>query len=121
MPHTTDAGELAEHVALPLRLTKPTARDKVFCAVTVNHHRFYSSRYMVSCPCCIKVKVDKSPFDGDQLYWATRLGYSLKLPVRKAKLLKRQRGKSYHCGLFFSSEDVMEIHHRPKQEQQPLR
>jgi RNA-directed DNA polymerase len=59
----------------------------------------------------VKVKADRSPFDGDQLYWSTRLGRSLELPVRKAKLLKRQRGKCYHCGLFFSSEDVMEIHH----------
>ncbi len=59
----------------------------------------------------IKVQGQRTPFDGDWLYWATRLGKSPDLPKRTAFLLKRQRGRCAVCGLFFRSGDVMEVDH----------
>ena len=47
-------------------------------------------------------------------YWAARLGRSPDLSPRKASLLKRQQGKCWHCGLYFSAEDIMELHHLDK-------
>ncbi len=59
----------------------------------------------------VKVKADRSPFDGDWLYWSQRLGKHPELPTRVAVLLKRQSGKCPICGLYFRSEDQMEIDH----------
>lgn len=58
-----------------------------------------------------KVIGSKSPFDGDWLYWAKRLQRHPLKPLRVLKLLKWQRGKCEDCGLPFSTEDVMEVHH----------
>lgn len=62
----------------------------------------------------VKVKGDKSPFDGDLVYWSIRLGEHPEMPIRKAKLLKQQKGKCPWCGLhFFEKErDVMEVDHK---------
>jgi len=60
----------------------------------------------------IKVQDTRSPYDGDWSYWATRTGTHPELPNRVAKLLKQQNGKCQHCGLFFTSESLMEIHHK---------
>jgi RNA-directed DNA polymerase len=59
----------------------------------------------------VKVKGDKSPFDGDTVYWSTRLGTHPEMPNRKAKLLRQQKGKCPWCGLRFQEWDVMEIDH----------
>jgi RNA-directed DNA polymerase len=59
----------------------------------------------------IKVRGAKSPFDGDWVYWATRLGTHPELPQHIARLLKRQQGKCAWCGLYFQSEDVREQDH----------
>uniref|UniRef100_UPI0023504941 group II intron maturase-specific domain-containing protein n=1 Tax=Hassallia byssoidea TaxID=482630 RepID=UPI0023504941 len=37
----------------------------------------------------VKVKGDKSPYDGDLVYWSSRLGTHPEIPNRKAKLLKQ--------------------------------
>lgn len=60
----------------------------------------------------VKVKSDKSPFDGDTVYWSTRLGTHPEMPSRKAKLLKQQKGKCPWCGLHFQEWDVMEVDHK---------
>lgn len=60
----------------------------------------------------VKVKGNRSPFDGDWVYWATRLGRDPRLPPRVAVLLKRQRGKCRRCFLSFISDDVLEVHHK---------
>jgi RNA-directed DNA polymerase len=63
----------------------------------------------------IKVRGDKSPFDGDTVYWATRLGRSVELSKSEAKLLKNQKGKCNHCGRMFKDGDAWEIDHiQPK-------
>ncbi len=59
----------------------------------------------------VKIIGDRSPFDGDVVYWATRLGHSPGISTKKAKLLKRQKGRCWYCNLPFSSTDIMEVHH----------
>lgn len=59
----------------------------------------------------VKVQGTRSVFDGDFVYWATRLGKHPDLHPRKARLLRRQRGKCSHCHLNFSFGDVMEVDH----------
>lgn len=59
----------------------------------------------------VKVIGSKSPFDGDWLYWAKRLQRHPLKPLRVVKLLKWQRGKCEDCGLPFTTEDVVEVHH----------
>src|SRR5262249_18326072 len=59
----------------------------------------------------VKVQNVRSPFDGDWLYWSSRLGrYPDVLPV-VAKLLKRQQGKCSWCGLFFRHDDLWNVDH----------
>ena len=59
----------------------------------------------------IKVKGDRSPYDGDWVYWASRLGRHPELPKRVAILLQRQKGKCAWCELYFKNEDMPEIDH----------
>ena len=58
-----------------------------------------------------KVQNTRSLYDGDTVYWSSRLGKYPNMPTSKAKLLKWQDGKCPHCGLNFKDEDVMEIDH----------
>jgi RNA-directed DNA polymerase len=60
----------------------------------------------------IKVKGEASPFDGNLVYWSTRMGNSPELSKRVAALLKHQQGKCAYCDLFFRENDVMEVDHR---------
>jgi RNA-directed DNA polymerase len=41
----------------------------------------------------VKVKDDKSPYDGDLVYWSTRMGANPEMPSRTAKLLKQHSWK----------------------------
>jgi RNA-directed DNA polymerase len=58
-----------------------------------------------------KVKGNKSPFDGDTLYWAKRMGNHPELKNSVTKLLKKQSGKCNHCGLTFTDGEIIEIDH----------
>ena len=60
----------------------------------------------------IKVRGNKSPFDGEWLYWAARVGRHPEISPRLAHLLKRQQGKCARCGLFFQTDDIIELDHR---------
>lgn len=60
----------------------------------------------------VKVKGTASPFDGNTVYWAQRLGRTPDLPTRVTTLLKQQKGRCDHCKLPFSSNSIMELHHR---------
>jgi RNA-directed DNA polymerase len=60
----------------------------------------------------VKVKGEASPYDENLVYWSTRMGNSPEMPSRISKLLKRQKGKCTHCGLYFREDDVMEVDHR---------
>ncbi|HEY9300140.1 MAG TPA: reverse transcriptase domain-containing protein [Phormidium sp.] len=59
-----------------------------------------------------KVKGESSPYDGNLVYWSTRMGNNPEMPSRVSKLLKQQKGKCAHCELFFRKEDVMEVDHK---------
>lgn len=64
----------------------------------------------------VKVKGTKSPFDGDWVYWATRLGRHPLLSADVAYLLRKQRGRCTWCGLYFTNGDIKERDHViPKQ------
>ncbi len=59
----------------------------------------------------VVVRPEKSPFDGDWVYWSARLGRSPLVPYRVAQLLRAQRGRCRRCGLYFRAEDRLEIDH----------
>jgi RNA-directed DNA polymerase len=40
------------------------------------------------------------------------MGNNPEMPSRVSKLLKKQKGKCTHCGLFFRENDVIEVDHR---------
>jgi RNA-directed DNA polymerase len=50
----------------------------------------------------IQVQGSRSPFDGDWVYWSSRMGKHPEAPTRVATLLKMQKGKCTHCGPDFS-------------------
>jgi RNA-directed DNA polymerase len=60
----------------------------------------------------VKVKGESSPYDGNLVYWSTRMGNNPEMPNRVSKLLKRQKGKCAYCDMFFREDDVMEVDHR---------
>ena len=59
----------------------------------------------------VKVKGDASPYDGNLIYWSTRMGEHPETTMRVATLLKAQSGKCTHCGMYFREADVLEIDH----------
>jgi len=59
----------------------------------------------------IKVQGNKSPFDGDWVYWSKRMGQHPEANKRISLLLKKQKGKCPHCELYFKEDDLMEIDH----------
>jgi len=60
----------------------------------------------------IKVQASRSPFDGDWIYWATRMGRHPEVGKTTAMLLKQQAGKCRFCGLYFKDGDLLEKDHR---------
>jgi RNA-directed DNA polymerase len=63
----------------------------------------------------IKVKGNASPFNGDWMYWSKRRGEYPETPTRVSKLIKKQKGICPHCGLYFTSTDIVEVDHiKPK-------
>ena len=62
-----------------------------------------------------KVKGEASPFNGNWTYWSKRRGEYPETPTRVAKLIKKQKGICPHCGLYFTSTDIVEVDHiKPK-------
>jgi RNA-directed DNA polymerase len=59
----------------------------------------------------VKVKGEKSLYDGDLIYWSSRLGKHPEVSKEKATLLKKQKGKCTYCNLFFKDGDLMETDH----------
>ncbi len=54
---------------------------------------------------------DASPYNGDLIYWSSRMGKHPEMPTRTSSLLKKQKGKCKLCGLTFRENDVLEIDH----------
>lgn len=59
----------------------------------------------------VKVKGEASPYDGNLVYWSSRMGKHPEMPRRESFLLKRQKGKCTHCGQYFMEESVIEVDH----------
>lgn len=59
----------------------------------------------------IKVKGNCSPYDGNLVYWSTRMGRHPEMPTRTATLLKSQKGKCKFCGLMFRDGDKLNTDH----------
>src|SRR2546427_1869552 len=59
----------------------------------------------------VKVQGQASPYDGNWSYWAARRGKYPGVSRRLAALLKKQAGHCEACGLFFTPEDLIELHH----------
>jgi RNA-directed DNA polymerase len=59
----------------------------------------------------VKVQSHRSPYDGDWLYWSTRLGRHPGVSTRMATLLQRQQGCCPRCGLHYWAGDVLEVDH----------
>jgi RNA-directed DNA polymerase len=59
----------------------------------------------------IKVKGTSSPYDGNWVYWSTRMGTHPEVSNRVSTLLKRQKGKCSHCNNYFKDGDSIEIDH----------
>lgn len=60
----------------------------------------------------VKVKGEKSPYDGDWIYWSRRKGEYPETPRQISQKLKIQKGKCTQCGLYFTSESLIETHHK---------
>lgn len=61
----------------------------------------------------MKVQGDVSLYDGNLLYWASRMGRHPELSPGRAYLLKRQKGRCAMCGLLFTNmQEVVENDHR---------
>ena len=58
-----------------------------------------------------KVRGNASPYDGNLIYWTSRMGRHPEMPTRTASLLKKQKGKCNLCELIFREEDVIETDH----------
>jgi RNA-directed DNA polymerase len=68
----------------------------------------------------VKVQGDKSPYNGDWVYWGLRLQHDPTKPPRVLRLLKRQHGRCEVCGLRFMADDKLEIHHLDRNHANPL-
>jgi len=59
----------------------------------------------------VKVKGNSTPYNGDWIYWSSRRGEYPETPTRMATILKTQKGKCTHCGLYFTPTDTVEVDH----------
>ena len=59
----------------------------------------------------VKVKGNRSPYDGDWVYWGTRQGRHPLVSTKLGKLLKQQSGRCRYCGLVFQHDDRIEVDH----------
>jgi len=59
----------------------------------------------------IKVQNNRTPYDGDWVYWSSRMGRHPEVKRRVSVLLKRQKGKCRECKLYFKEGDILEVDH----------
>jgi len=81
-----------------------TTKDSKINQKLLSHAETKIKRY-------VKVKGEASPYDGNLIYWSSRMGKNPLMPKRKAKLLKSQKRKCNWCGLTFRHGDVLEQDH----------
>ena len=81
--------------------TPPTDRDPVHL---LTHSEVAIKRH-------VKVQGNRSPYDGDWVYWSIRQGRHPSASPRLARLLKTQQGRCRYCRLFFQHDDRIEVDH----------
>jgi|JI102314DRNA_FD_contig_123_68609_length_2188_multi_10_in_0_out_2_2 RNA-directed DNA polymerase len=59
----------------------------------------------------VKVEGDRTPYDGNTLYWSSRLNNHPITSTNVAKLLKKQKGRCNICKLPFFPTDIIERDH----------
>ena len=59
----------------------------------------------------VKVQGHRSPFDGEWLYWSSRLGKYPGVSTKLSKLLKVQQGRCSKCSLYFTSGNIIKLSH----------
>ena len=89
---------------LGARLTFATSATDPEAASLRAHSEVTSARH-------IKVQGNRSPYDGDWVYWSIRQGRHPSVSSKLARLLKEQRGRCRYCGLFFQHDDRIEVDH----------
>jgi RNA-directed DNA polymerase len=89
---------------LGARLTFATSATDPEAASLRAHSDVTSTRH-------VKVQGNRSPYDGDWVYWSTRQGRHPTIPPQLARLLKTQQGRCRYCGLFFQHDDRIEVDH----------
>ena len=92
--------------------------DKYWRTVGLNHWRFGIDEEHIlnlhsETPIIrhIKVKGTASIYDGNSIYWASRMGKNPLIKPALARLLKTQKGICKHCNLPFKPGDIIEIDH----------
>lgn len=80
------------------RYTAKTLVKKAFPAVPYSENKF------------VNVKGDKSPYDGDLVYWSER--NSKHYDNTTAKALKKQYHKCGQCGLKLTNDERVHLHHK---------
>ena len=60
----------------------------------------------------IKVAGNRSPYDGDWVYWSKRMAKHPQLTKEKSYLINQQKGICPYCRLRFNSSDLLEVHHK---------
>ena len=92
-------------------------KNKYFPAISSDNWRLNDGNYIlnrhsdVSIIRHIKVKGNKSPYDGDWTYWSSRIGKHPGVRKEVTTLLKQQKGKCADCGLTFRPTDLIEVDH----------
>jgi RNA-directed DNA polymerase len=81
--------------------TPPTDRDPVHL---LTHSEVAIKRH-------VKVQGNRSPYDGDWVYWSIRQARHPSASPRLARLLKTQQGRCRYCSLFFQHDDRIEVDH----------
>jgi len=87
-----------------------TVQDRNWCFSTENGIEL-SNHAATPIKRHVKVKGNASPYNGDWIYWGKRRGEYPETPTKVAKLLKEQKGICSHCGLYFTSTDIVEVDH----------
>ena len=66
------------------------------------------------------MKGDRSPYDGNWIYWGNRMKLLPDKQPRVINLLKIQKSKCRYCNLYFKKEDRIEVHHRDQNRKKNL-
>ncbi len=85
--------------------------DKKWSFQTKDAYLMLHDEYPYSSTQYVKVKGNRSPYDGDWVYWSARMGKHPEVKPEVARMLKKQKGKCDWCGQYFFDGDAIEIDH----------